>query len=84
LVARGISEFDCVISDVQMPEMGGLDLLYLIRDEFSAVPVILITAVMEQVVREEALRAGATCVLSKPFDANDIERCIGLALSSRQ
>jgi CheY-like chemotaxis protein len=81
LIASGISKFDCVVSDVQMPEIGGLSLLYWIRREFPSVPVILITAVMEPSVRDEALRTGATCVLSKPFDANDIERCITSALS---
>jgi FixJ family two-component response regulator len=73
--------FDCVVSDVKMPGMSGLDLLAKLRADHPFLPVILISAFMDEVRRTEAIAAGAVCILSKPFDDDDLESCIIEALS---
>jgi FixJ family two-component response regulator len=70
----------CVIADVQMPAMSGLDLLTHIRAEGYAAPFIFITAFPEESVRARALKAGATCFLAKPFAAPVLIDCIETAL----
>jgi FixJ family two-component response regulator len=78
---KDVASFQCVVSDVKMPDMGGLDLLAGLRAKHPSLPVILITAFMEEIKRAEAIAAGAVCILSKPFDDADLERCIVMALS---
>ena len=57
----------CVVADVQMSGMSGLDLLTHLRTRGSDVPFIFITAFPDESVRVRALKAGAICFLSKPF-----------------
>ena len=68
--------FRCVISDLQMPGRNGLELLEKLRSDGNQVPFILLTAFAEMPVRKRALQAGACSVLSKPFDANELMRCL--------
>ncbi|WP_448043630.1 response regulator transcription factor [Bradyrhizobium liaoningense] len=72
----------CVIADVQMPLMTGIDLLMQIRAHGSATPFIFITAFPDESVRVRALRAGAICFLGKPFAASDLMQCLDRALAS--
>jgi len=62
---------DCVVLDVQMPGMTGLEVQELLARGENPLPVIFITANNEASVRERALRAGAVAFLPKPFD-NDV------------
>jgi FixJ family two-component response regulator len=57
----------CVIADVQMPAMNGLELLAYMRTRGHAAPFIFITAFPDEGVRARALKAGATAFLAKPF-----------------
>jgi len=59
---------DCLILDVQMPGMNGLEVQERLATSGNAVPVIFITAHDEVGVREKALAAGAVAFLRKPFD----------------
>jgi len=61
-------EFDLVLTDWNMPNMSGLELLKAIRGSGSGVPVILITTESEQGRVLEAIQAGASNYLVKPFD----------------
>ena len=72
----------CVIADVQMPLMTGIDLLTQMRAEGSATPFILITGFPDESVRARALEAGATCFLGKPFAPTDMMRCLDRALAA--
>ncbi|WP_454647303.1 response regulator transcription factor [Bradyrhizobium liaoningense] len=72
----------CVIADVQMPLMTGIDLLTQMRAHGSAAPFIFITAFPDESVRVRALKAGATCFLGKPFAASDLMRCLDRALAA--
>jgi FixJ family two-component response regulator len=70
----------CVIADVQMPAMSGIELLSLLRKQGRAIPFIFITAFPEEAVRVRALSDGAICFLAKPFDSTTLIRCIDAAL----
>ena len=70
----------CLIADVQMPGMTGLDLHRHLSASGKPIPTILITY-PDDGVRERALAAGVIGYLSKPFDENDLRTCIRSALT---
>ena len=61
-----------IISDVQMPGLGGLDVLAILRCAFWAAPVILITAFGDEETHAEAHELGAAAVFDKPFDLDEL------------
>jgi FixJ family two-component response regulator len=71
----------CVIADVQMPGMSGLDLLTHMRTQGYTVPFIFITAFPDDSVRSRALKAGAIGFLAKPFAGPALIDCIETALN---
>ena len=70
----------CVVADVQMPAMSGLDLLAHMRAKGYPAPFIVITAFAEESMRDRAIQAGATCFLAKPFAGPVLIDCIETAL----
>jgi FixJ family two-component response regulator len=71
---------DCLILDVQMPGMNGLDVQDRLAKSGHTVPVIFITAHDEVGVREKALAAGAIAFLRKPFNDELLIKTLGEAL----
>jgi FixJ family two-component response regulator len=71
---------DCVITDIHMPGMTGLDLKELLTAQDSNIPVIMITAREEPGLEARAAAAGAVCLLRKPFESNNLVRCLSKAL----
>lgn len=63
---------DLVITDIQMPGSGGIDLLEQLHIEFMGVPVIVMSGCMDITVLEEAVKFSANRVIRKPFDVNTI------------
>ena len=77
-----LNETSCVITDVRMPEMSGLDLqAHLLAKGGRPFPFIFVTAFSVESDRDRALRAGATCFLSKPFDGETLIECLETALA---
>jgi FixJ family two-component response regulator len=72
----------CLISDVQMPGVGGLELQQILLAEGSRLPIIFITAFPDTRVQQLAMQAGATCFLSKPFDGETLINCLESALGA--
>jgi len=66
------SRFDAVVTDLEMPEMDGIALTREIRQQFSSLPVMVMTGHSDEEHRESAFRAGAKEFLSKPFDIPDL------------
>jgi FixJ family two-component response regulator len=80
LKSNHLDDSSCVIADVQMPGMSGLDLLTHLRAQGYTVPFIFITAFPDDSVRTRALKAGAICFLGKPFTGPALIDCIKTAL----
>lgn len=75
-----LAQTDCLITDVNMPGMTGVELHKQIVDAGYAIPTILMTAYPEEDVRSRALKNGVVCYLSKPVDDARLERCLRSAL----
>src|SRR3984893_4396019 len=75
-----LNDTSCVIADVQMPAMSGVELQAHLLTQGHRVPFIFITAFPDERVRARALRAGANCYLTKPFDEHSLIRCLDAAL----
>jgi FixJ family two-component response regulator len=71
---------DCIVLDVQMPGLNGLDVQR--RLAGSGVPIVFITAGDDPAVREQALAAGASAYLHKPFDDEAFIGAVRAALVS--
>jgi len=69
-------ETACLITDVQMPGMSGLDLQAQLIKLGYDIPVVFITAFPEESIRQRAMSAGAVEFLSKPFDVQTMIDCI--------
>src|SRR6516225_8190236 len=80
LASRLLPETSCLIADVNMPGMTGIELHRHLVDAGYAIPTILVTAYPDQVVRDRALKDGVVCYLGKPVDDNHLERCLRSAL----
>jgi FixJ family two-component response regulator len=78
-----LDETWCVITDIQMPGISGLELQTLLRNQGRTVPIIFITAFPEESARVRALRDGAVSFLVKPSDASTLIRCVEEALAAR-
>jgi FixJ family two-component response regulator len=72
----------CLVTDVQMPGMTGVDLHKSLIDAGYAIPTIIVTAYPDEVIRNRALKNGVVCYLSKPLDDEHLERCLRSALQS--
>ena len=80
LASHLLPETACLVTDVHMPGMSGVELHGRLIKLGYAIPTILVTAYPDEVVRDQALKDGVICYLSKPVDDLDLERCIRLAL----
>jgi FixJ family two-component response regulator len=77
------SDTSCVITDVQLPAMSGVQLQALLLAQGHHVPIIFITAFSDDAVRARALQAGAICFLTKPLDRLTLIKCLETALERR-
>lgn len=78
-----VGETACVITDVQMPGMSGVELQSHLRSKGDATPLIFITAFPEERIRRQVDAAGAVGFLAKPFDGHAMVECIDRALGER-
>jgi len=73
-------EADCLITDVQMPGMSGIELQERLGELRDPPPMIFITAFPEEHIRERVYAGGAVALLTKPFDCSAMIDVIGRAL----
>ena len=76
LASGAQGDYHCIITDLQMPGMSGIELLEQLRRDGNPLPVILMTAFPEAALRKRAFQGGASCFLSKPFEANELLLCL--------
>ena len=72
----------CLVSDVQMPGMSGVELHKHLIKAGHVIPTILVTAYPDEMTRNRALMDGVVCYLAKPVDDDHLERCLRSALDS--
>jgi FixJ family two-component response regulator len=80
LASHRLPETACLITDVQMPGMTGVELHGRLIKLGYTIPTILVTAFPDEVIRDQVLKAGVVCYLSKPVDDGHLERCLRSAL----
>jgi FixJ family two-component response regulator len=74
-----LSETSCLISDVHMPTMSGLELQHALIAQGRLIPIIFVTAYPDKTLEARAIEAGAICFLNKPFDEQELIKCIDKA-----
>jgi FixJ family two-component response regulator len=74
--AIGGRSFNCVVTDIHMPGMSGLDLMKCLASRGATTPAILITARSDSNLEAKAAAAGAACLLRKPFEISALIQCI--------
>ena len=77
-----LSETSCLISDVQMPNMSGVELQNALIAQGRRIPIIFITAFPDKTLEVRAMNAGAIAFLSKPFDEHQMITCIDKAIKA--
>jgi FixJ family two-component response regulator len=80
LASHRLGETACLIADVQMPGMTGIELYRSLIKAGRAVPTILVTAYPDEVDRSHALDDGVICYLRKPVDETRLLQCLRAAL----
>ena len=80
LHSEQLTKTSCLISDIQMPQMNGIQLHDALRARGYDIPIIFVTAFYNEEMRAQALDRGAICFLSKPFDGETLSRCLNRAL----
>ncbi len=84
LASPRLGETSCLIADVNMPVMTGVELYRHLADSGREIPTILVTAYADDEVRSRALKDGIICYLRKPVDEKYLKRCLLAALSHRE
>lgn len=73
------ADYDAVISDVVMPEMGGLDLVVRLKEKNPGLPVIMMSSYASETLEEEARNKGAVGLVAKPFKLDAVTRLLEAA-----
>lgn len=80
LQSGAVAKTSCLITDLQMPGLNGLELQERLQAQGYQTPVILITAYPNENHRRRALSAGAIGFLSKPFEEQSLLECLTIAM----
>ena len=84
LKSRRLHRVSCLIADMCMPEMTGLELQQHLAASNHAIPTILMTAYLDERVRAQAMKANVVCYLAKPFEAEELLHCVRCAIHGRE
>lgn len=76
LKSGSVADVACIISDVQMPGISGVEMYRRLAGRGAAPPVIFISAFASDAMRKQALEVGALCVLCKPVDGVQVSQCL--------
>jgi FixJ family two-component response regulator len=78
-----LNSISCLVADMRMPEMTGIELHQHLVSSNNAIPTILITAYPDDRVRAQAIKSRVVCYLAKPFAADELLACVRRALGSQ-
>jgi FixJ family two-component response regulator len=82
LASPRLIETTCLVADVHMPAMTGVELYKHLIEAGYTIPTILVTAYPDDVERARALNDGVVCYLRKPVDEHHLIRCLRAALET--
>jgi FixJ family two-component response regulator len=74
----------CLVADIRMPGMTGLELHQELIASGHSIPTVIITAHPQELMQARAREAGITCYLSKPFEPDELLECVQNALAKAQ
>jgi FixJ family two-component response regulator len=80
LASRRLDKTTCLIADIHMPAMTGVELYARLIEAGYKIPTILVTAYPDEATRARARKDGIVCYLRKPFDDNDLMDCVRKAV----
>jgi FixJ family two-component response regulator len=83
LISGDIERADCIIVDIQLPGVDGIELKHHLDRLSSLAPVIMVTPRQDSACRDRAFASGVFCVLNKPFGAEALIDCVERALAPR-
>ena len=83
LNSNHLNDTSCLIADVQMPGLSGIELQHHLIQHGHRIPIIFVTAHSEHRLRTHAIAAGAVEFLSKPFSCDQLIMCLDTALRSK-
>lgn len=81
-LAANEGDIDCVITDIHLPGMNGIEMMRRLRERGDTVPVIVVTARDEKRWDAEARAGGALCLLRKPFETQNLLDCLDRAFAA--
>jgi FixJ family two-component response regulator len=81
LASASRASASCVVADIRMPGMTGVELYQTLVASGNGIPTVIITAHPEEVTQSRAREAGITCYLSKPFAPDELLECVREALA---
>jgi FixJ family two-component response regulator len=84
LASSNLSLFECVISDVHLPGMSGLELARKLHERGGMSPVILITGLLDRQLDDGAISVGARCLLRKPLETKTLLDWVERSLSNER
>jgi FixJ family two-component response regulator len=84
LKSRRLHRVACLIADMRMPDMTGLELHQHLAASNHPIPTILMTAYPDERVRAQAMKAQVVCYLAKPFEAEDLLNYVRRAIHGRE
>lgn len=82
LAARRVGQFDCLVTDIRMPGMSGIELIARLRNERAGLPVIVLSSVLDESTRSHALAIGACAWLTKPVTDEHLLGALAQAIAS--
>ena len=82
LASPRLNDTSCLVVDVQMPGMSGLDLQNELASRYRPMPIIFITAFPEERIRKRTEAAGAIAFFGKPVNSHALIECLDAALKS--
>jgi FixJ family two-component response regulator len=84
LSSDALEKTSCLVLDVQMPGMGGLNLQSYLAATGRHLPIVFVTGYPDVGVRDRAMQAGAVCFLTKPFNEDDLIDGLKSALTNHR
>jgi len=84
LAAPLLASVACLVTDMRMPGMSGLELHAHLAASGASIPTVIITAHLAELTAERRRQAGITCFLSKPFTPDELLECVRKAVARSQ